>query len=234
MEKSELGSLESLTTGAEIDVSKLNSILNFFMSQNLPWKVDIPNEEVKPVDSGSKTEPQSPTSCCLSLFNDLELGEEPGTVLHITVTFPDLKELYFKTQSRVGRHSRQRVVKGKVKVCVATGGHQVQTIEVYVERTPDAAHLVGDRCGRVYLKPQPGQYFSSKYYFTVDLDSVYESPRKHGVPVYKLSTVDSERRNNFRLVVVVILIGDTRSKEFISPPFRLRSKTNGRFRSMSL
>ena len=83
-------------------------------------------------------------------------------MLHITVTFPDLKELYFKTQSRVGRHSRQRVVKGKIKVCVATGGHQVQTIEVYVERTPDAAHLVGDRCGRVYLKPQPGPYFSSK------------------------------------------------------------------------
>ena len=122
---------------------------------------DFPNEEVK-LDSGSKTEPQSPTSCCQSLFSDLELGEEPGTVLHITVTFPDLKELYFKTQSRVGRHSRQRVVKGKIKVCVATGGHQVQTIEVYVERTPDAAHLVGDRCGRVYLKAQPGAYFSSK------------------------------------------------------------------------
>lgn len=77
--------------------------------------------------------------------------------------------------------------------------------------------------------------FSSQYFFTVDLDSVYESPRKHGVPVYKLSTVDSERRNNFRLVVVVILIGDARSKEFISRPFRLRSKTNGRFsRSLSL
>lgn len=76
--------------------------------------------------------------------------------------------------------------------------------------------------------------FSSQYFFTVDLDSVYESPSKRGVPVYKLSTVDSERRNNFRLVVVVILIGDARSKEFISPPFRLRSRLNGRFRSMSL
>ena len=119
------------------------------------------NEEVK-LDSGSKKEPQSPTTCCQSIFENLELGEEPGTGLHITVTFPDLRELYLKTQSRVGRHSRQRVVKGKVKVCVSTGGHQVQTIEVYVERTPDAAHLVGDRCGRVCLKPQPGPYFSSK------------------------------------------------------------------------
>lgn len=117
------------------------------------------NEEV---NSGSKTEPQTPTSCCQSFFENLELGEEPGTGLHITVSFPDLKELYLKTQSRVGRHSRQRVVKGKIKVCVSTGGHQVQTIEVYVERTPHAAHLVGDRCGRVYLKPQPGPYFSSK------------------------------------------------------------------------
>ena len=78
------------------------------------------------------------------------------------------------------------------------------------------------------------EHSSPQYYFTVDLDSVYESPTRHGVPVYKLSTVDAERRNNFRLVVVVVLIGDHRSKEFISRPFRLRSKTNGRFRSLSL
>jgi len=38
MEKSELKSLDSLNTGAEID-SKLTSLLNFFMAQNLPWKV---------------------------------------------------------------------------------------------------------------------------------------------------------------------------------------------------
>lgn len=76
--------------------------------------------------------------------------------------------------------------------------------------------------------------FSSQYFFTVDLDSVYESPKKHGVPVYKLSTVDLERRNKFRLVVVVVLIGDDRSKEFFSRSFRLRSKSNGRFRSLSL
>lgn len=82
--------------------------------------------------------------------------------MRIKVEFPDLKLLYHKTQSRVNRQSRQRVVKGKIKVCVTTGGHQVQTIEVYVERTPDAAHLVGDKCGRVYLKPQPVGFFSSK------------------------------------------------------------------------
>ncbi|XP_066022290.1 uncharacterized protein [Pocillopora verrucosa] len=179
---------------------------------------------------GTKTEPQSPTSCC-HIFENLGLE---GEDVEIRVDFPDLKLVYHKTQSRANRQSRQRVVKGKIKVRVLTQGHQVQTIEVYVERTPNAALLVGDKCGRVYLKSQPGPYFPNKYYFTVDLDSVYESPTRRGVPVYKLSTVDAERRNNFRLVVVVVLIGDHRSKEFISRPFRLRSKTNGRFRSLSL
>ena len=81
--------------------------------------------------------------------------------------------------------------------------------------------------------------FSSQYFFTVDLESVYESHTKPGVPVYKLSTVDSERRNKFRLVVVVVLIDNARSKEFVSRPFLLRSRTSasktaGRFRSLSV
>ncbi|KAJ7365899.1 hypothetical protein OS493_002629 [Desmophyllum pertusum] len=194
MEKSELKSLDCLAAGTERD-SKLFSVLNssilrdFFMGHNLPWKEDVEDdEESSELVSGTKSEPQSPTSCCQSIFESLELGREPD--ISISVDFPDLKPLYHKTQSRVNRQSRQRVVKGKIKVRVTTRGHQLQTIEVYVERTPDAAHLVGDKCGRVYLKPQTGPYFPSKYFFTVDLDSVYESPKKHGVPVYKLSTVD--------------------------------------------
>lgn len=116
-------------------------------------------DEDSMLDSGTKTEPQSPTSCCQSIFENLELEQED---INIRVDFPDLKHLYHKTQSRVNRQSRQRVVKGKIKVRVTTRGHQVQAIEVYVERTPDAAHLVGDKCGRVYLKPQPGPYFPNK------------------------------------------------------------------------
>lgn len=126
----------------------------------MPILVDL-DEESK-LDSGHKTEPQSPKTCCQSIFEKMELEEEEQPALRIKVDFPDLKPLYHKTQSRVNRQSRQRVVKGKIRVCVTTGGHQVQTIEVYVERTPDAAHLVGDKCGRVCLKPQPGPYFSSK------------------------------------------------------------------------
>lgn len=107
---------------------------------------------------GTKTEPQSPTSCC-HIFENLGLE---GEDVEIRVDFPDLKLVYHKTQSRANRQSRQRVVKGKIKVRVLTQGHQVQTIEVYVERTPNAALLVGDKCGRVYLKSQPGPYFPNK------------------------------------------------------------------------
>ena len=127
--------------------------------QFLLFLVDL-DEESSELVSGTKSEPQSPTSCCQSIFESLELGREPD--ISISVDFPDLKPLYHKTQSRVNRQSRQRVVKGKIKVRVTTRGHQLQTIEVYVERTPDAAHLVGDKCGRVYLKPQTGPYFPSK------------------------------------------------------------------------
>ncbi|XP_058950480.2 uncharacterized protein [Pocillopora verrucosa] len=229
MEKSEPKSMDCFAASAEAERDKLLSLFNTSILRDLFMAKNFPISEEDDQD-GTKTEPQSPTSCC-HIFENLGLE---GEDVEIRVDFPDLKLVYHKTQSRANRQSRQRVVKGKIKVRVLTQGHQVQTIEVYVERTPNAALLVGDKCGRVYLKSQPGPYFPNKYYFTVDLDSVYESPTRRGVPVYKLSTVDAERRNNFRLVVVVVLIGDHRSKEFISRPFRLRSKTNGRFRSLSL
>lgn len=229
MEKSEPKSMDCFAASAEAERDKLLSLFNTSILRDLFMAKNFPISEEDDQD-GTKTEPQSPTSCC-HIFENLGLE---GEDVEIRVDFPDLKLVYHKTQSRANRQSRQRVVKGKIKVRVLTQGHQVQTIEVYVERTPNAALLVGDKCGRVYLKSQPGPYFPNKYYFTIDLDSVYESPTRHGVPVYKLSTVDAERRNNFRLVVVVVLIGDHRSKEFISRPFRLRSKTNGRFRSLSL
>lgn len=238
MDRPEVKSLDCFAASAEAEkdskfLSLLNSsILRDLLMANLPVSEEDDQDKESFLEFGASfSEPQSPTSHCQTIFENLGLE---GQDVEIRVDFPDLKHVYHKTQSRVNRQSRQRVVKGKIKVRVLTRGHQVQAIEVYVERTPNAALLVGDKCGRVYLKPQPGPYFPNKYYFTVDLDSVYESPTRHGVPVYKLSTVDSERRNNFRLVVVVVLIGDHRSKEFISRPFRLRSKTNGRFRSLSL
>jgi len=240
MEKSVSQSLEGCITEVEID-SKLLSLLNspimlkeFFISQGLPWKQEDLEEELT-VESGAKTEPTTPTTCCQLSFEE---PEQPGEDF-IRVGFPDLKPVYYKTQSRANRLSRQKVTNGKIKIRVITLGPQVQTIEAYVERTPNAAVLFGDKCGRVRLKSQPGKFHSNQYFFTVDLESVYESHTKPGVPVYKLSTVDSERRNKFRLVVVVVLIDNARSKEFVSRPFLLRSRTSasktaGRFRSLSV
>lgn len=228
MEKYTLKTAESIPVG---ETECLDFKLQLFfqlISQGLPWKLEGDIVEDSIFEGGTKSEPTSPTSCSSqSPWRPIEDSD-------ISVTFPDLKLVYQKTQSRANRQSRQRVENGKIKIRVYTAGPQVQSIEVYVERTPDAAVLVGDRCGRVSLKSQPGKYLPHQHFFTVDLDSIYESPTKHGVPVYKLSTVDSQRRNKFRLVVIVILIDDTRSKEFISPSFRLRSKPGGRFRSLSL
>ena len=78
------------------------------------------------------------------------------------MNFPDLKHVYLKIQSRANRLSRQRVENGKVKIRVISLGPQVLSIEVYVERTPDAAVLFGDKCGRVRLKSQPGKYYPNQ------------------------------------------------------------------------
>lgn len=223
-----------LTTATEKD-SKLLGLLNsplilkeLLMSQSLPWRQDDVEEPEQQREN--VTEPTTPTGCCQPSFADLV---EAPWENNIKVNFPDLKHVYLKIQSRANRLSRQRVENGKVKIRVISLGPQILSIEVYVERTPDAAVLFGDKCGRVRLKSQPGKYYPNQHYFTVDLDSVYDSPTNQGVPVYKLSTVDSERRNKFRLIVVVVLIGDIRSKEYISRSFRLRSRA-GRFRSESL
>ena len=118
----------------------------------MPFVDDL--DEKPELELGSKTEPSTPTSCNQSFFEKLE---EPGED-NIIVSF-DLKPVYLKVQTRANGLSRQRVENGKVKIRVITLGPQLVTIEAYVERTPDAAMLVGDKCGRVRLKPQPGKYY---------------------------------------------------------------------------
>ena len=74
--------------------------------------------------------------------------------------------------------------------------------------------------------------FVLQQYFSVDLDSIYLA--QDGTPVYKLSTVDSERRNRFHLAIVLVFIDGSRSKTIYSQPFLLRSKKTLRsFRSVS-
>ena len=66
-------------------------------------------------------------------------------------------------------------------------------------------------------------YQRQDQYFSVDLDSVYHNPLT-GSPVYKLSTVDSDRRNRFWLVAYVVYANGRKSQPFYSEPFLLKSK----------
>lgn len=141
--------------------------------------------------------------------------------VEVKVHFLGLKKEYEKVQSRINRKSRQRLTDGKVRIMV-TADAQIGNIEVQVERTPMATTLCGDVTGKVPLKVKMGSQNVNKQYLSVDLDSVYMSEK--GTPVYKLSTVDAERRNQFRLVVTVQFIDGARSRSFVSPSFLLRSR----------
>ncbi|CAH3131630.1 unnamed protein product, partial [Porites lobata] len=146
----------------------------------------------------------------------------------VKVHFLGLKKEYEKVQSRVNRQSRQRLADGKVRIMIKTEA-QIEHIGVYVERIPMAAALSGDVTGRVPLNVKLGAQMINKQFLSVDLDSVYMSSQ--GTPVYKLSTVDADRRNRFRLIVTVLFIDGEGSRSFASPPFLLRSRRPERKKS---
>lgn len=139
----------------------------------------------------------------------------------VKVHFLGLKKGYEKVQSRVNRQSRQRLTDSKVRIAV-TADAQITQVNVYVERAPMAAALSGDTTGRVPLKVKMGAQVANKQNLSVDLDSVYMSSQ--GTPVYKLSTVDADRRNRFRLVVTAYFIDGRGCRSFVSPTFLLRSR----------
>lgn len=151
-----------------------------------------------------------------------------NTEVKVKVHFLGLKKEYEKVQSRVNRQSRQRLTDGKVRIMVKAEA-QITHIEVYVERAPMAAALSGDVTGRVPLRVKMGAQVINKHFLSVDLDSVYMSSQ--GTPVYKLSTVDADRRNRFRLVVTVFFIDGKGSRSFASPAFLLRSRRPERKKS---
>lgn len=158
-------------------------------------------------------------------YSSLYITAEPNVKVH----FLGLKKEYEKVQSRVNRQSRQRLTDGKVRIMV-TADAQITAIEVHVERTPMATALCGDITGRVPLKVKMGGQVVNKQFLSVDLDSVYMS--SNGTPVYKLSTVDADRRNRFRLVVTVKFIDGGFSRSFVSPAFLLRSRRPERKKSV--
>ena len=58
---------------------------------------------------------------------------------------------------------------------------------------------------------------------------MYDGPVR---PVYQLAKVDLEKRNKFHLVVVLYFIDGSKSEEFVSPGFLLRSKPRNNKRKL--
>lgn len=148
------------------------------------------------------------------------------------IVFFNVQKCYEKVQCRKNKKSKQRVQGATINLRVTTDA-PIAKVEVFVERLPKAAVLCGDSNGRVPLKLKlENLMYSDNYqrqdqYFSVDLDSVYHNPLT-GNPVYKLSTVDSERRNRFWLVAHVVYAGNLKSQPFYSEPFLLKSKRSSR------
>ena len=156
---------------------------------------------------------------CKDPYNNI-ISQAPQVV----VEFMDLKGIYKKFQSRAGGGSRQRITSGLINIRTTSEG-QLCDMNVFVQRTPEAAALCGDVNGRIPLDVNHEGYFQNQQYFLVDLDSVYDTP--DGTPVYKLATVEAERRNVFHLVVFLRFVDGTESGPFISKPFLLQSKKTG-------
>lgn len=165
-------------------------------------------------------------------YSDMPPLQRVQPVPREEIVFFNVQKCYEKVQCRKNKKSKQRVQGATINLRVTTDA-PIAKVEVYVERLPKAAVLCGDSNGRVPLKlKMENLMYSDNYqrqdqYFSVDLDSVYHNPLT-GTPVYKLSTVDSERRNRFWLVAYIVYAGSRKSQPFYSEPFLLKSKRNSK------
>lgn len=75
--------------------------------------------------------------------------------------------------------------------------------------------------GPVELRVIYGKYEVQSMTFSVDLDSVYKTPK--GKLVYSLDRVEMETRNMWQLVIFVELI-DGLKQQFTSKAFRIRTR----------
>lgn len=118
------------------------------------------DEELKPYQV-AKREQEIYSSCCysnspwqpvprnpLAQYRDATYGQGEERVY-----FLNLRNVYEKVQCRKNKHSKQRVT-GAVIDMMVTYCAQIQHIEVYAERLPEAAKLCGDHNGQVPLKPR--------------------------------------------------------------------------------
>ncbi|CAB4006422.1 Hypothetical predicted protein [Paramuricea clavata] len=203
--KTELLENKSLVSGSEI-LERFTQDLMIFLDES-------PEYQIKGEDS------IFPEPCSEDRCNNV-INKTPQSM----VEFLELKDIYEKVQSRAGGGSHQRVASGLINI-KATSEGQLCGMNVFVQRMPEAAALCGDVNGRIPLEVNHEDYFKNQQLFSVDLDSVYNTP--NGTPVYKLATVDAERRNLFQLIVSLKLIDGTESGPFMSKPFLIRSRKPG-------
>ena len=201
--KTELLENKKSVAGSEI-LERFMQDLMIFLNENIEYQVE---EDSMFVES------------CHDYYNNTIIRTPQSMV-----EFLDLKDVYEKVQSRAGGGSHQRVSSGLINIRTTSEG-QLCGVNVFVQRVPEAAELCGDSNGRIALEVNHEDYFKNQQIFSIDLDSVYDTP--NGTPVYKLATVDAERRNLFQLVVFLKFIDGTESEAFTSKPFLMRSRKPG-------
>ncbi|XP_031553760.1 uncharacterized protein LOC116290796 [Actinia tenebrosa] len=144
----------------------------------------------------------------------------------------DEHTVFEKVQSRKGGLAKMRVCNAGVKM-VCSSPYQLLCIKAFVFREKEAAKLHGDENGKVEIpvvmgnmEVQQGQRFY-KQFFSVDLDSVYDGPKK---PVYELAKVEMEARNKFQVSIQVQYVDGLGYQEFTSVPFLMKTRPRKRTR----
>lgn len=69
--------------------------------------------------------------------------------------------------------------------------------------------------------------FTSQQFFSVDLDSVYDGPKK---PLYELAKVEMDARNKFQVSIQVQYVDGLGYQEFTSVPFLMKTRPRKRTR----
>lgn len=89
-----------------------------------------------------------------------------------------------------------------------------QAKSAFVERSPDAAHIIKDNVGQVLLNIMTDK---NDHWIKVNLDDA-------GSEVYKLSKVKGEERNLFRVGLKLLFKDANNWRTFYSDSFQVKSK----------
>ncbi|XP_028407232.1 uncharacterized protein LOC114529673 isoform X3 [Dendronephthya gigantea] len=176
--------------------------------------------------------------------NEYDMTSSIGA-LSAEVEFLNIDEstVVYKYQSRVRKEAKQRLKNAEVQILV-TSPVEIRTIRAWVQREEKAADLFVYNVGRVEFATRDITFkgrqslengFGTKNLFEIDLDSIYYDNPLDKRPVYKLAKTDMLNRNRFQVVVQVVFVDNSCSRDFISPAFycctQPKSSTKRRTRS---